>query len=281
MSFENEDVLKYCDGTLSEELSSRLREACNHDTDLAARVQAMEASKLPYQAAFTQQLQPPVPQSLRIDVAKLVRSSQSTDSPDTSTGATTNTERSGWLGFSTKQLTGIAASVALCSAVGYGIGKQQSDTSMSTLAQQVDDVQSEWVNSVAEYQSLYVQETVAGIKNGAETATSLLANLETSTELRTAIPDLSSLGYAFVRAQQLGYKGDPLVQLIYSKPDTAPLALCYMPSRELSTQALEIGEYKHLKTADWIQNGQRYVLVGDESTDVMEKLYTSSSQAWL
>jgi len=130
---------------------------------------------------------------------------------------------------------------------------------------------------VAQYQSLYVENTVSGITGGEQAAMSLLDDLKARTGMRTGVPDLSSFGYRFVRAQELGYQNEPLVQLVYFKPGHAPLAVCYMPASGVMRADVKLEKHDGLLAAGWIQNEQRFVIVGDESREVIEKLYEKTS----
>ena len=136
-----------------------------------------------------------------------------------------------------------------------------------------------WVERVADYQSLYVPETV-GDAGGLEAGRRTLERIARETGLATGIPDLSAFGYAFARAQRLGYEGDPLVQLVYTAPGKLPLALCHMP-RDGADAPLVTAERSGLATASWAAAGQRFVLVGEESPERLEGLQAAARTTWL
>jgi len=72
MKYSDEDVLEFCDGTLNEERSAEIQRELQRDDDLAFRIEAMKASRLPYKEAFAQQLTPELPKSLHAYVKNLV-----------------------------------------------------------------------------------------------------------------------------------------------------------------------------------------------------------------
>ena len=132
-----------------------------------------------------------------------------------------------------------------------------------------------WVERPADYQSSYVANTVNDPLPNQVDAVQLLDAIELRSRMRTGIPDLSEQGYEFVRAQELGYMDNPLVQLVHNKPGALPLALCYKPSNDGSETELTLEKYHGLNTASWTDRGQRYVIVGSEGTGELQKLYIS------
>lgn len=274
MKYTEEDLLKYYDGGLSEERSLQLREAARHDADLADNLVAMEASQLPYKAAFDQRIMPEMPENLRTSVEHWVGLAGSA-------GQAPARQRLGvW--------TVLASAACVLASIGLGYSfalqhvKPVNDRNLVSASVEIpQSTQSAWVERVADYQSLYVENTVKGVRNGAVRAQALLEGIANRSALRTGIPDLSGEGYTFVRAQELGYMNEPLVQLVYTKPGAAPLALCYMPADGENDSPLVIDAYHGLGTASWITGGQRFVLVADESEPVLRLLQQDASTAWL
>ena len=280
MNVSDEELLKYHDGAMESNRAAQIDAASRHDRKLTDRILAMEASRLPYQEAFSQHRLPMLPESLIIEVDNLVALSERND-----TGANLSQEETGQnqiqkASRQTWNIVGIAASLALCFLLGFSMANRHNSAENQTM-QLAQDTQTDWVRRVADYQTLYVENTVLNVAQTREEATSLLNRVESGGALKAQLPDLSSQGYTFVRAQELGYKGDQLVQLVYRKPGVAPLALCFMPSSDKQTSELRIGNHEGLVTADWIQNTQRFVIVGEETPEVMKNLYKLSSELWI
>jgi len=276
MKYTDEDVLEFCDGTMNEQRSAEIHREMQRDEDLAHRIAAMKASRLPYKEAFAQQSMPELPKSLHTDVGNWV---QQVHKPSSSSPPDAPAGRFGWYKGSGQHMrlaAGMAASLVICFALGYGVGNdgfgnKGSSTHLHT------STQDEWVQRVAQYQSLYVENTVSSITGGEKAASSLLENIKARTGMRTGVPDLSSFGYRFVRAQELGYQNKPLVQLVYFKAGHAPLAVCYMPATGEMRADMKVETHDGLLAAGWIQNEQRFVIVGDESREVIEKLYEKTN----
>lgn len=280
MSVSDEDVMKFCDGVMSTEDATRLRRIADRDSELARRIRAMEASNLPYAKAFEQQRIPAMPASLLNNLEKWKKQATPSaapppppESPFDKNRAANESPRRAW------RLTSIAASLATAFLIGYSVSNLTNKPPAGT-DQLTHQAQADWVQRVADYQTLYVENTVTSVIRGPESASALLSRIESVADIRTGIPDLSAHGYSFVRAQELGYKGQPLVQLVYYKPGVAPLALCYMPSFGAQSAQLTISEHEMLKAGDWIDDGQRFVIVAEESKSVIQKLYEDARAHW-
>jgi anti-sigma factor RsiW len=61
-------LLAYVDGRLTPECRAEVEAAATASSDVAARLAAMQASALPYAAAFGRQALPPMPQHLVRDI---------------------------------------------------------------------------------------------------------------------------------------------------------------------------------------------------------------------
>jgi len=277
MKYSDEDVLDYCDGTMNEDRSAEIQQEMQRDDNLAHRIEAMKASRLPYKEAFAQQPIPELPKSLQTDVGNWVHQ---VHGPSSAPRLDVPASVFGWFKGSGQHMrlaAGMAASLVICFALGYGVGND-GFVGKDSATQLHLSTQEQWVQRVAQYQSLYVENTVSGINNGEKAASSLLDSIKARTDMRTGVPDLSSLGYRFVRAQELGYQNEPLVQLVYFKPGHAPLAVCYMPATGEMPAEMKVETFDGLLAAGWIHNEQRFVIVGDESREVIEKLYEQTNK---
>ena len=287
MNFTDTELVKYIDGTLSEDRAALLEEAASHDEELASQLRALDASQLPYKAAFARQTLPPIPRSLKAHVADLASVADITQTTNQSLGLSEHVKNiTGRRGSIWTRSVAVAACVGACIALGYWLGAVVApSSSINRVAQTAivenEDNQLAWVERVTQYQSLYVDNTVKHIVPDHEQASTFLDAVAQRTGMLTHIPDFSKAGYQFVRAQELGYDDKPLIQLVYSKPGAAPLALCYMPSNENSSGDRTLASYHGLSTISWMANGQRFVIVGSEGEKTLEQLYTTVSQVFL
>ena len=268
MKVSLEDLLAYVDGRLAEDRRTAVENQIATDRKTAQTIAALEASKLPYKAAYERVATPPVPDTLKKRVEEWSAVSQAASSDERRPD---------------HRFAQLAASVLLALAIGYfggnwyPIGTDLDDAAGTRLATAEE---TEWVRLVADYQSLYVPETVAGAKNGHQQAEVLFSRLAEANGLQAAIPDLSGLEYRFMRAQQLGYHGQPLVQLVYLRDDGRVLALCFMrdPAPDRDTVVELVGEQRALS---WRDNGQRFVIIAPENEANLHWVKDATRDTWM
>jgi anti-sigma factor RsiW len=271
-TYSDEDILQYVAGDMDEQSASKLRADLEHDSSLSQRVDAMLASQLPYSMAYKLNPPPPIPDNVKQTISTwsgVARNAPQTQ-PKTALGS--------W------KIASIAVAVGTSFALGYLAANFNSVNSQALQHQSLTAISNEdgaWVQRVADYQSLYVQETVGHIKNGKGRAIELLSQLAENNDIENTIPDLSSFGYEFVRAQQLGFNGQPLIQLVYTSPGKKPLALCFMPSTGVKQSAPTVSRHENLSTANWRTATQRYVIVADEPAENIKSIATHTSQVFL
>ena len=280
MKVTDEELLKYADGTLDRARVEVLQKAAQGNPQLAESMEAMQASQLPYQAAFEHQFVPSMPDELRSQVHNLVSTSQT----ETATPRPTRLAR-------IPNLAAAAACVVASFAAGFvvatrvapehSVAQSQQPVTESGLISSAAGPAMKWVQRVADYHSLYVPNTIKNIDNGLPKAQSLLSELTEEQGIATGIPDLSASGYEFVRAQELGYENKVLVQLVYQKDGKLPLALCHMPSDDKSTNAFSFAVHHELGTAYWTDKGQQFVIVAEESEQELKQLFQLARTAWL
>ncbi len=288
MKFLDVELLEFSDGLLEQHRAELIAKTILVDKKLSKRIDVFNASNLPYKEAFAAEKIPDMPEALTSNVGMLLSADmQPNIQPNTSSNS--RSIKNAGREFQILKLVknryangvGIAASFALCFYFGFvtanwGVYKSGDELSLSLTSKD----QAAWVERVAGYQTLYVENTVSGISPNMAATSALLEKIEQVSQIKTAVPDLTEHGYTFVRAQELGYQSAPLVQLVYFKPGSVPLAFCYMPSDGDVSAGLSISETEGLRTADWIHDGQRFVIVGNESAAVMQRLYESARTGW-
>lgn len=269
------DLVLFADGKLDAQRTQRLLESAKSDSGLRETLAALEASRLPYKAAFDRQSLPPIPDHLRDEIAQLQGINH--------TGADHDRPA---LPSWRKPVAQIACVLLLC-AMGYGAGVYQTQSQIRNVAVVESDpssveqmaanqVHEDWVERVADYQSLYVANTVKDTSVDIAATKRWLETVGRSSGVQTIVPDLSVAGYQFKRAQELGYEGRTLLQLVYTKEGRLPLALCFMPTGNETDIPLLISEHHGLTAASWIARDQHYVLVADEPEDMLRQLHETT-----
>jgi anti-sigma factor RsiW len=242
-----ETLRAYVDGELPQQHRAALEAALAVNPELAAQVDMLYASRLPYQRAFAQAPVPPVPETLQARVAELAAvalASQHVPQDIAVAGAGGHRRRR--LAFAGLLLLGVGA------GVGYAVGLRRTPGDGPAVEP--------WLLKVASYHSMYTRETVLDDGTGLAQAAVLKQRLSQQLGLHMKVPDLSAQGLRFARAQQLQFEGRLVVQLVYLPQTGAPVALCLMraaaqPERLLVLQGLQV--------LAWHAEGWAYVLIGE------------------
>ncbi len=236
MTFSDETLLAYLEGTLDEAQSRAIEAAVETDTTLEHRLIALD----------------PFAPLVHDVFEKLPAEAPTVDIPD----PVVTTTRGGGL-----RLVAVAASAAIASFALTFWATRPADLS--------------WAQQAAIYQSLYVPETIASL-NSSNTALDKqfeMAEAQLGRSLnRKALESLP--GLELKRAQVLSFKGKPLIQVVFADEQGQPFAFCVIrqglnaPSAEIK-QAVLSG----LATATWAQDGYGYMLLGSSpQTDLQNEL---------
>lgn len=127
-----------------------------------------------------------------------------------------------------------------------------------------------WIDTIASYQSLYVTETLTAAMPNAEETNAVLANAEAAFGVAmmpaTAVADME-----FKRAQMLGFKGKPLLQMAYLTADGTPVALCVTTVSGEDRGAKTTASHGMIGVS-WVENGIGYLLIGGSDAGAVEAL---------
>jgi len=274
MKYSEVDILNYVDGNLNDIETAEFLATLRTDPELARAVAAMQGSELPIRQAYQQNPLPPAPDALRDHVEKLVSDANADQLNLNLSDSKKRTGLKAGLGFAACVFLGVCIGALLSQ-----VYRQNNDTNPNlsaalSSATQPRSVHDRLVKRVADYQSLYVENTVASLSTTrVDDAQTLLAAISQRTGAQLSIMDFSSYGYEFARAQELGFEDQTVVQLVYRKTGTAPLALCFMPDNNTPSKPLEMSQLNQLNTASWIANNKHHILVADEDNATLQQLY--------
>lgn len=132
----------------------------------------------------------------------------------------------------------------------------------------------DWRSRIAQYQSLYVAETVRLTTASAETLERQLdAAVDTlGRPLEQQGLDAPAL-LSLARVQVLGLDDEPLIQIVYQADDGRPFALCITTGTGAGDPDVAKSEMFHgLATTAWHDGSFRYILVGGKDLTETEQL---------
>ena len=163
----------------------------------------------------------------------------------------------------------ISAAMAACLLIGVLAGNLLSPTPLQ---------RDNWMDYVASYQALYVNETLSGVAQSDAQSTEQLQRLGNvlGRDLSAA---RSEQALDFKRAQLLGYEGRQLVQLAYLSPTGEPMALCIIRSEASDDTAITTTILEGMSSAHWTRKGFAFLLIGGNDSafvaQVAERLSSS------
>lgn len=231
--FTDEQLTAYLDGEAADDLRRAIDAELETDGDLADQLKALDIDTGAIAAAFDDLLTqaPAVP-----------------DLTPTAQAANTNAKPS-LIGKFALFSTGIAAGIAMMVMVGTPTPEPPKAPG--------------WKAVVATYQSLYTAES---FKNAAANAGNLPGQLAVASAAIGA--DISQLpvvqGLDFKRAQVLNFRGKPLVQLVFVRPNGTPVALCIIVAKSKDAKPMAAENIQGLSSASWNIDGLAYLLIGGD-----------------
>lgn len=283
--YTDEEIVAYLDGALEADEQQNLRRALAEDEDLQKRVAALTFDTDILRESFEPLLQdaPPIDLSAisteastagdqesvrhktirhktirhksirhkgnRSKTRRLKENSDDSQAqrPVENGQRATARKSSRWLPFAA------AASLLAAVAVGFYFIGSQSQFDQSAI--------SDWRVAVADYQRLYVSET---LPEGAPDAISRRGQLKRVSDLSgmavtDTMVDLPNL--SFRRAQTLGVDGQTLIQLAFATETGEPVALCFTPETG-SKMPLKSGQIYDMNTVSWRKDNVGFVLMG-------------------
>ncbi|CDG82466.1 anti-sigma factor family protein [Janthinobacterium agaricidamnosum] len=262
-------LLAYANDSLSPGERDAVDTLLRHDAALANRVAAMQASRLPYQAAFAAQALPQMPQHLRERIMDMARISAAAPPAEEPAPAPRPAHaRSRW------PLLG-----ALAAALMLGVGLHAASSAYWNSPEKIG-----WMTQVANYQSLYVRDTVQMVHADPAASHAVISNLYEKDHIRLAIPDMSAYGLQFKRVQRLGFNYRPLVQMVYLPSQGDPVALCVIPEKgpDVAPYTLKV---RNMNMVSWRRGGLAYVLLTDTPQEQLAALgnllYQDKLPGWL
>lgn len=224
-SFSDEDLASFLDGEAADALTREIEMALAEDPALTAHVKDLQSAQVAYVAAQEEML------SLAPEMPDLPASVQGAKSAGF-----------GWA----PACCGLAAGLAIAAAVSWSL---------------LADKEPDWRDVVANYQSLYVTETLSGVSEPQSVSEAKLAELSGVLGLDlTGLPNVDGLAYR--RAQQLGYKGTPLAQLTFLTADGGPVALCVLHVGGQDSTTIEAETLEGMAAFSWVDNGYGVLLIG-------------------
>lgn len=220
-AFSDEDLALFLDGEASEALTREIESALAQDPSLSAEVNSLRAAQASYVSAQEDLL------SLSPAMPELPR-------------------RERGMPAMLPAFVGLAAGLVIAATVSWSL---------------LSKPEPGWREVVANYQSLYVTETLSGVAEPQSISKAKLTELSEVLGLDlTNLPEVDGLAYR--RAQQLGYKGAPLAQLTFLTANGGPVALCILRTGGADSSEIEADTLEGMAAYSWVDDGFGVLLIG-------------------
>jgi anti-sigma factor RsiW len=248
MILSDEELTAYIDGELSNAEVSRIEAILRSNERVAARLEFLSRSSLP----FTQAFEPLLAAAPKTELDAMLGVAPRDAKP-----AAGRSGRRGFLG-----------AIAACLVAGVVV-----DRAFMGIRNRVHapDESSEWRDVVADYIALYTVDTLAGPSPSDGAKAAQLTRLDDKLGLSLSPQAVSLPGIEFKRAQLLQYDDKPLAQIAYLDPETGPLALCIVRS-DVGTMEPDVEGRHGMNVVYWSNPTHAFMLIGRIPIDRMQEL---------
>lgn len=220
-AFSDEDLALFLDGEASDALTREIEIALAQDASLAAELDSMRLAQATFVSAQDNLL------SLSPAMPELPRRKAETSAL-------------------VPAFVGLAAGLVIAATVSWSLFTKPEPG---------------WREVVANYQSLYVTETLSGVAEAQSVSEAKLTELSEVLGIDlTNLPEVDGLAYR--RAQQLGYKGAPLAQLTFLTTNGGPVALCILRTGGADSGGIDADTLEGMAAYSWVDNGFGVLLIG-------------------
>jgi len=240
MKYNDDTLIAFLNGILAEDDARAIETALETDAELGERIMALDIF-----AAPVREIMETIPSAERIKRLQAELVAATAPAPK---------QRSGW-GFQK-----MAASIALGLIVGW---------SANTYLTAPEPTKPSWRMEVANYQALYVPETVAHLEVDPETLAKQFERASSALNLQlsqAALDTVSDLTLA--RAQVLGFSGKSLIQIAYKDAKGMPIALCIIAKPNVAPKdSTKFETLQGMPSATWETTTHQFILIGNAEQD--------------
>lgn len=234
-TFSDEQLIAYLDGETDHAPVSDIDTALLSDRALARRLDTLRFDKSRLAAGFQAALNPAKKPPLVLQAANQNR----------------------WIKHA------IAASLVGL-VIGFGAGRFGASSAADG-----------WKDYVAAYHYLYTTSTIDTVDNPPAVQQAELDRVGIAIGKQLSAGTLRDLpGVAYKRAQILGFKGQPLLQLTFLTGTGDPIALCILKAGNDKEAPVQLTRLEGMSAASWQADGYDYLLIGGQDNALLEQVAT-------
>jgi anti-sigma factor RsiW len=254
IELSDELLMAYIDGQLDKPNEKVVREILERDDSQGSRVRRLQDSQAKFLDLFGALVRDGAAQFPARPAARSARPSRETQ--EASGMATAGVAAllliiGASLGFTVAYYTGISQA---------GMGEE---ISMSMRP-------ANWSEDIAELHAYFTPEALTTARDSQSNPDVVRFQLAKLSSQAVSLPDFSQSGLRFVRAQTLNYRGNRLMQLVYTgKSD--PLVALYITAGD-DDHPVSPGRFGDVQTMSWSQNGLRFLIAADMTQEALRAL---------
>jgi hypothetical protein len=128
----------------------------------------------------------------------------------------------------------------------------------------------DWHNAVANYQALYVTETLSSIPEDIEYQRREIAEAAAKIGLPLELDAVQLPDFHLKRVQLLQFEGKPLVQFAYLDPKGIPVAFCAIRIGAADSPP-QVETFRGLPGAFWNKDGYGFIFIGAVSIEALRR----------
>jgi anti-sigma factor RsiW len=252
----DELLMAYIDGQLDKPQASVVGHMLHRDSDLAQRVRRMQETQARFLELFGALVREGPASAPRGARAKASRS-------DRNAGDASGLVTAGVAAL----LVVFGASLGFTTAYFSGMSRE---ASASTAEDGARMPPANWSEDIAELHAYFTPETLTAGRDSQANPDVVRFQLAKLSSHAVILPDFSQSGLRFVRAQTLSYRGNRLMQLVYTgKSD--PLVAVYITAGD-GEGPVSPGRFGDVKTVSWSAGGLRYLIAADMTQEALRAL---------
>lgn len=259
----DEDLVAFLDGMLDAELADYVEREVKMDRGLNARMELLRHGMRPFDEAFDLLLHEAPDKRLRQILKLAIDPPPPTvevpkPAPIVLKPQMEESSREPWGGW--RKLAAAGAFLAIFAA-GFTASRFVQMPGEQTQLAKAPVVRG-WRAAVAEYQSLFVKETLVNASEDPQAQSANLRSALSHVGLDLSVAKVSVDPMQFKRAEVLNFKGKPLVQMAYLMNGDTPVYFCIIKGRK-PAHGMESEQREELNIVHWRSKDFGFMVIGD------------------
>jgi anti-sigma factor RsiW len=265
-------LVAYLDDQLPPADRAAVARALEQNAELRQRMEFLDSGGRPFSNAFDLLLEAAPDQRLQAMFADLLNGQAAAPATPPADEKVVPLRRPPWAGMRPVWQMAAAASIAL-TMFGVGIVAGVILKPQPTV---ITDATRNWMEAVAQYVSLFSEQTLAGMPADPAAREAGLRRVSTALGLDISREKLASLpALDFRGTQLLQLEGRPLAQIAFMSDTGKPVAICIIKTTKPAEPPSP--ERRHgLNLVHWVANGYGFMVIGDVPQESLRRIYAET-----